>query len=183
MYAISTLIRQAFYQDKSARKRYLQITGYTRTNSALNRLARIIESGEPSQAIILALLKSGISTDQISSAMSATEIQKQRERETTFKPWLKASFNLVPPVQRELNVFLIAIGAMTCIALPAGLAARSWSEQLAELKILVAEHRKHFYSASSRSARENYFGELSGYQYSPSFRLIFSLSPYGDLLK
>jgi len=183
MYAISTLIRQAFYQDKPARKRYLQITGYIRTNSALNRLARMIDSGEADQAMFLALLQSGVSADQISSAMSATEIQKQRERETTFKPWLKASFDLVPPAQRELNVPAMFIGQMSCLALPEGLSVISWDDRLAEVKALITSHLKRLYNGSLRSARKNYFGEVSGYQYSPAPQLIFNFSPSGDLLQ
>jgi|GEM_PF-3313094 len=183
MYAISTLIRQAFYQDKSARKRYLQITGYTRTNSALNRLARIIDSGGVDQAMIRALLESGMSADQISSAMSATEIQKKREREATFKPWLKASFSLVPPAQRQLNVPAMFIGHMSCLKLSEGLSVSSWCDRLTEVKTLIRCHQKLFYSGDIRSARENYFGEVSGYQYSPSPKLIYNLSTSGTLLQ
>jgi len=183
MYAISSLIRQTFYQDKSARKRYLEITGYTRTNSALNRLARIIDSGEVDQAIILALLKFGISADQISSAISTTEIQKKQKCEAAFQPWLKASFDLVPPARRKLNVPAMFIGKMSYLALPDSLLAHSWYDLLAKVEALVVGHQRRFYSDDLRSARENYFGEISGYQFSPAFRLVFNLSSSGGLLK
>jgi len=183
MYAISTLIRQAFYQDKPARKRYLKITGYTRTNSALNRLARIIDSGEVDQAVIRALLEAGVSAGRISSAISTTEIQKKQESEIYFKPWLKASFNLVPPAQRELNVPAMFIGKMSYVELPDSLSASPWCDLLKGVETLITGHRKRFYSDGLRSARENYFGEISGYQFSPAFRLVCNFSPSGKLLQ
>ncbi|EGG99518.1 hypothetical protein imdm_1013 [gamma proteobacterium IMCC2047] len=183
MYAISALLRRTFFQDKTARKRYLQVTGFARTNSALNRLAHAIESGEPDQSMLIALLNSGIAADQVSNALTATDIIKQQEDEACFKPCLKACFNLVPPEERTVNVPAMFIGHMSRIKLPEGLASRLLFEQLEEVENLISAHRQSFYSESLDSARKHYFGDITGYQYSPAPQLVFSLSAVGELLQ
>jgi hypothetical protein len=183
MYAISALLRRTFFQDKAARKRYLQITEYTRINSALNRLAHAIDSGEPDQSMLLALLRSGITADQISNALSATDIQKKQQDEAAFKPWLKACFNLVPSEERMVNVPAMFIGHMSYIKLPDDIETCFWGDQLEKLKVLITRHHRRFYSDSLSPARKHYFGEISGYQYAPAPQLVFNLSAYGELLE
>jgi hypothetical protein len=182
MYSISKLIHKTFFHDKASRQHYVNIIGTNRKTSALNKLSRMIDSGSFDNRMCYSLLGSGVSNQDISTALSQTKIEKYQRKFHAHQPVLIALFDIIPVENRQSNVHSIYINHMTRIALFKDIASWSWSEQVNRVKECINKHERSFHYANNLSARENYFGELVGYEYRPTFELCFTFTSFGELV-
>lgn len=183
MYSISRLVHSTFFHDKAARKKYVEISGLKRATPALNRLSVMIQSGEIDQSITCALLSVGVTVASISTALHETQEQKWDEAHDTHRPKLLASFKLVPSEKRTVGISYLVIGHFTDTPLQEDIARLPWHEQLSKVREQIAAHRNVFFSDSNSTARQNYFGGLSGYTYVPALNLEIQLTSQGELVQ
>ncbi|WP_019531292.1 hypothetical protein [Dasania marina] len=181
MYATSELLYKTFYHSKCARHHYVEVTASQRPTHALNKLAKLIDTGEITQTAIIALLNAGITMHAISAAISHSQQRKTLEEQEKHSPKLTAAFNTVPPALRGVNVPYFARGAATSLKLPQDIEQLNWPEQKQLITQLIAAHREHFYSDDMRSRRENYFGTIDGYHFNPAPHLNFAFNRIGEL--
>lgn len=184
MYSISVLIRKHFYHDKTAREQYLQLTGNKSASKALRKVEGLISSGEIDQSVSCALMNVGVPLEDIARALVETNKKKLDEALANHRPSFEAVYTIVPMDKRDPDIGHITslvIGHMTVIHLPVGIERLPWKKQLELLREFVVVHRERFYSEGNRNARRNYFGRLTGYEYSPVLDLSFKLTPSGEM--
>jgi hypothetical protein len=184
MYPISVLIRKHFYHDKTAREQYLQLTGNKSASKALRKVEGLISSGEIDQSVSCALMNVGVPLEDIAKALVETKKKKLDETLASHTPSFKAVYTIVPMDKRDRDIGHITslmIGSLTSISIPIGIERLPWKQQLAILSELVGVHRERFYSEGNLHRRRNYFGRLTGYEYSPVLDLSFKLTPSGEI--